>query len=714
MNTGKIITFYSYKGGVGRTMSLANIATILAQWGYKVLVVDWDLEAPGLERYFMNYSSIKIGKKQGVIDLLLEKTSNNKVYWNRYFHDIKIVNKYTLKFLGSGKKGSDYFDKLKKLDIDSLYEKNSGFEFFEGIRGEWKSEFDYILIDSRTGITDNGGICTIQLPDIVCVFTNTNEQSVMGTKEIIERINFSQQSQPYDRQNLIIFPILCRFDTTTEFEISQVWIKKVSDTLMNVYNDWLPLKVELKEFIEKTKIPYFPYFSFGEKLSVLEQGYSDPSSMGYAYESLASIIANNFENIDNFINNRSNYINLAKKTYKLSSLIKIIGVGAGGSNAVTHMYKQGIKGVDFILCNTGAQALSASPIPTKIQLGRRGLGAGLIPSAGKEAALENIDQIKELLETNTKMLIITAGMGGVTGRSCAPVLASIAREMGILTVGIVTLPFAFEGRKRRMQADAGIEELRKQVDTLLIINNDRLRDQYRNLKLSEAFSKADDILTTAAKGIAEIITVTGYINVDFEDVKTVMKDSGVAIMGSGLAEGENRAMQAVEMAFTSPLFNDNNIEGASNILLYIASGSEEISMDEVTEITEYIQKNAGSTTEIIWGNGSDESLLEDKIRVTIIATGFKEKAKDAEVFEPFFSNTKGFESAKQKDVTENELNHRKSIKELSSILSKEEQDDINQSFIRRSIQIVEKGRKKVIQYSKDVKDIKKDSKPKRK
>lgn len=304
-----------------------------------------------------------------------------------------------------------------------------------------------------------------------------------------------------------------------------------------------------------------------------------------------------------------------------SSIIKVIGVGGGGSNAVTHMYKQGIKGVDFILCNTDSQALSASPIPTKVQFGSRGLGAGSIPSVGKEAALENIDEIKELLENDTKMLFITAGMGGGTGTGGAPVLASIARELGILTVGIVTIPFAFEGRKRRMQAEAGIEELRKYVDTLLIISNDRLREQYGNLKLSEAFSKADDILTTAAKGIAEIITVTGYINVDFEDVRTVMKDSGVAIMGSGLAEGENRAHQAVEMALTSPLLNDNNIEGASNILLYIASGDEEISMDEVTEITDFIQEKAGATAEIIWGNGTDES-LGNKISVTLIATGF--------------------------------------------------------------------------------------------
>lgn len=304
-----------------------------------------------------------------------------------------------------------------------------------------------------------------------------------------------------------------------------------------------------------------------------------------------------------------------------SSMIKVLGVGGGGSNAVNHMLDQGIKGVDFIICNTDAQALRSSKVPSKVQLGSKGLGAGSIPSVGREAALENIDQIKTLLQKDTQMLFITAGMGGGTGTGGAPVIAQVARELGILTVGIITLPFSFEGRKRRQQADLGVEEMRKYVDTLLIISNDKLREQYGNLKLSEAFGKADDILTTAAKGIAEIITVPGYINVDFEDVKTVMKDSGVAIMGTGLAEGQNRAHVAVETALNSPLLNDNNIKGASNILLYICSGSDEISMDEVSEITEYIQTESGNSAEIIWGNGTEES-LGDRISITIIATGF--------------------------------------------------------------------------------------------
>ncbi|MCF8367084.1 MAG: cell division protein FtsZ [Bacteroidales bacterium] len=304
-----------------------------------------------------------------------------------------------------------------------------------------------------------------------------------------------------------------------------------------------------------------------------------------------------------------------------ASIIKVIGVGGGGSNAVTHMYQQGIKGVDFIICNTDAQAMDTSPIPNKIQLGDRGLGAGAIPDVGRQAAEANIDDIRSYLESNTKMLFITAGMGGGTGTGAAPVIAKIAREMDILTVAIVTIPFSFEGRKRRLQAEKGIEELKKNVDTLLIISNEKLREMHGNLKLSEAFGRADDILTTAAKGIAEIITVTGYINVDFEDVKTVMKNSGTAIMGSAVAEGPDRAQVAVREALSSPLLNDNKITGASDILLYISSGKEEITFDEVGEITDYIQQEAGQSAEVIWGNGYDEE-LGDKISITLIATGF--------------------------------------------------------------------------------------------
>lgn len=304
-----------------------------------------------------------------------------------------------------------------------------------------------------------------------------------------------------------------------------------------------------------------------------------------------------------------------------ASIIKVLGVGGGGSNAVTHMYKQGIKGVDFIICNTDAQAMDQSPVPNKIQLGSKGLGAGAVPEVGRKSAEENLEDIKKYLESNTKMLFITAGMGGGTGTGAAPVIAQMAREMDILTVAIVTLPFSFEGRKRRLQAEKGIEELKKQVDTLLIISNEKLREMHGNLKLSEAFGRADDILTIASRGIAEIITVTGYINVDFEDVKTVMENSGTAIMGSAMAEGEDRAAVAVREALSSPLLNDNKITGASDILLYISSGKEEITFDEVTEITDYIQEEAGSTAEVIWGNGFDES-LGDKISITLIATGF--------------------------------------------------------------------------------------------
>jgi cell division protein FtsZ len=307
-----------------------------------------------------------------------------------------------------------------------------------------------------------------------------------------------------------------------------------------------------------------------------------------------------------------------------SSDIKVLGVGGGGSNAVNYMFKQGIQGVDFIVCNTDSQALDSSPVPNKIQLGvslTEGRGAGSIPAVGKNAAIEDIDRLKELLEKNTKMLFITAGMGGGTGTGAAPVIAKASKEMNILTVGIVTIPFAFEGRKRRLQAEEGIRELKENVDALIVICNDKLRELYGNLAVTDAFSKADNVLTTAAKGIAEIITLTGGVNVDFADVRTVMSNSGVAIMGSGSAEGENRAIRAVETALSSPLLNDNNIRGASNVLLNIISGQEEILMDEITEITDYIQAEAGLTADIIWGLGKDES-LGNKINVILVATGF--------------------------------------------------------------------------------------------
>ncbi|CAN5236826.1 cell division protein FtsZ [soil metagenome] len=309
-----------------------------------------------------------------------------------------------------------------------------------------------------------------------------------------------------------------------------------------------------------------------------------------------------------------------------SSIIKVIGVGGGGSNAVNHMYRQGINGVDFIVCNTDKQALDMSPVPHKIVLGTtltEGRGAGSLPEVGRNAAIENIEDIRSLLSNNTKMVFITAGMGGGTGTGAAPIIAGIAREMGILTVAIVTVPFLFEGKKRRLQAEEGLEQLKQNVDTLLVVCNDKLREMYGNLKLSDAFSHADDVLAIAAKSIAEVISLTQQINVDFADVCTVMRNSGVAIMGSAAVSGENRSTRAVEMALNSPLLNDNNITGARYVLLNIISGENEITMDELGEITDYIQEAAGQTAEIIKGYGVDPS-LGDSVNVTIIATGFNQ------------------------------------------------------------------------------------------
>jgi cell division protein FtsZ len=321
---------------------------------------------------------------------------------------------------------------------------------------------------------------------------------------------------------------------------------------------------------------------------------------------------------------------------ELSSIIKVIGVGGGGGNAVNHMHAQGIKGVDFIICNTDRQALDMSPVPVKLQLGAElteGLGAGSIPAKGCEAAKENIEEIRELLGNRTKMLFVTAGMGGGTGTGAAPVIARVARDMGVLTVGIVTMPFQWEGRKRKNQAADGIEEMRQAVDTLLVINNDRLRDLYGNLEMDVAFGHADNVLSTAARGIADIITKTGKVNVDFEDVRTVMTGSGVAIMGMAEAEGDDRAIRAAQEALSSPLLNDNDIKGAKYVLLNVALGGRGISMDEMTEVTDHIQDAAGSTADVIWGYCLDESLGE-RIRVTVIATGFNQNQITATLEQP--------------------------------------------------------------------------------
>ncbi len=348
---------------------------------------------------------------------------------------------------------------------------------------------------------------------------------------------------------------------------------------------------------------------------------------------------------------------------KESSLIKVIGVGGGGSNAVNYMYNQGIRGVDFVVCNTDIQALCNSPISVKIQIGKElteGLGAGSIPDRGRESALESIDYVESLFDEKTKMVFITAGMGGGTGTGAAPIIAKAAREKNKLTVGIVTIPFYFEGRQRLERALEGIEELSDYVDALLVINNQKLRDMHGDLKLSKAFAKADDVLLVATKSLAEIITVRGFVNVDFKDVESVMKNSGVAVMGAREEEGPGRGINALKGALTSPLLNSSDIRGASNILLNMVYGDKQITMNEVTEITSYLKELVGKGINIIWGAGYDASLGE-KLRVAIIATGFHKEPL------PKFDN----EEIKCEDETKEEDEKMELIVENSSQIEEE-------------------------------------------
>jgi cell division protein FtsZ len=359
-----------------------------------------------------------------------------------------------------------------------------------------------------------------------------------------------------------------------------------------------------------------------------------------------------------------------------SSIIKVLGIGGGGSNAVNHMWKQGIKDVDFIVCNTDAQALTNSPVPVKIQLGEsltEGRGAGSKPEVGRQAAIENLEDVIEVLEGNTKMIFLTAGMGGGTGTGAAPVIAKATREMGLLTVAIVTIPFRFEGQQRINQAIEGINLLKEHVDSLLVINNEKLREICGDLKLSEAFAKADDVLTIAARGIAEIITVHGYINVDFADVETVMKDSGVAILGTGLASGEDRAVKAMDAALASPLLNNNDITGADNILINITSGEDEISMDEIGVITDHISHTSAKNAHIIWGTGVDRE-LGDNISVTVIATGFKATS----IPELYIKKTKAdkITLSESSEISQEDL----SVSDSISKSSPEERSNVQRTF----------------------------------
>ncbi|ROI11982.1 cell division protein FtsZ [Epilithonimonas hominis] len=312
-----------------------------------------------------------------------------------------------------------------------------------------------------------------------------------------------------------------------------------------------------------------------------------------------------------------------------SSIIKVIGVGGGGNNALKHMYEKGIYGVDFVICNTDAQTLDNNPVANKVQLGvtmTEGLGAGADPEVGEKAAIESIDDIKASMGQNTKMVFITAGMGGGTGTGAAPVIAKVAKEMGILTVGIVTVPFSFEGKRRLDQANLGLEKLRNNVDSLIVINNDKLRQQFGNLGFKQGFSKADEVLTNAAKGMAEVITGYFDVNIDFRDAKSVLANSGTALMSTGVATGEKKAEEAVKKALDSPLLNDNKITGAKNVLLLIRSGVSEVTMDEIGVIMDHIQKEAGNTADIIFGVGTDEE-LGDAVSVLVIATGFSNEDK---------------------------------------------------------------------------------------
>lgn len=360
------------------------------------------------------------------------------------------------------------------------------------------------------------------------------------------------------------------------------------------------------------------------------------------------------------------------------SIIKVIGVGGGGSNAVNHMYKQGIKDVEFVVCNTDNQALNSSPVPNRLQIGANlteGLGCGANPEVGKNAALESKEQIREML-TGAKMVFVTAGMGGGTGTGAAPVIAKIAKDMDILTVGIITAPFSFEGKKKMAQGEAGIEALRQSCDTVLVILNDKLREIFGNLSINQAFAQADNVLTTAAKGIAEIITLAGYVNVDFQDVRTVMLNAGAAVMGSTETRGDNRAKKAAEGALASPLLDNRDIMGAKKILLSIISGVEaELQMDELTEITEYIQEQAGEEAEMIFGHGVDPD-LGDRIRVTVIATGFAsesravgKKADDKKVHDLDRSQGWLFNGA------DNSINQKKDLELKTTPEPKENRDD---------------------------------------
>jgi cell division protein FtsZ len=390
-----------------------------------------------------------------------------------------------------------------------------------------------------------------------------------------------------------------------------------------------------------------------------------------------------------------------------SNVIKVIGVGGGGSNAINYMHSQGIKGVDFVVCNTDSQALESSSVENKIQLGislTEGLGAGANPDVGEQAAVESFDDLRKMLETNTKMVFITAGMGGGTGTGAAPVISKLAKEMDILTVGIVTMPFNFEGKIRAEQAKKGIDKLRKQVDALIVINNNKLRDIYGNLGFKEGFAKADEVLATASRGIAEVITHHYTQNIDLKDAKTVLSNSGNAIMGSAVAAGSKRSIEAISSALDSPLLNDNRITGAKNVLLLIVSGKEEITIDEIGLINDYIQERAGHSANIIMGIGED-SKLESSISVTVIATGFDPNQQEeivhsepkkiihnlnssSEIIQTFENKKESFKTPIQFDITSNNIDFKNTEnKQVSNLLDSDLIDSDNEKKLLNDVDL---------------------------
>lgn len=637
---GSVITFYSYKGGVGRTMALANLACLLTKAGKKVLLIDWDLEAPGLHHFFIDDNK----DQDGLIDLMTEinnkilnrKIKNEDIAYMDYFNsnikkfivkDFPISfkgnrNKYSIDLMKSGKFDSAYSSKISEFNWIKFYSNSPS--YFRTFANYLSTIYDYVLIDSRTGFADTSGICTMLMPERLVLIFAPNDQNLEGVLDVAKQAR-TYRINSLDDRTLAIYPLPSRIDSNNTTQ-RPIWLNKYTKCFKDFFIENYHLdNCNLKYYFEKSSIRYIHDYAYGENLPVLSESITDNKNISNDY--------NNFLNI--LIQDEPIWELPKKARFERSSAdgviydnddefspnIKVIGVGGGGSNAVSRIYEQRIRGVEFFVCNTDSQSLSRCDVPNKIKLGNRGLAAGANPKIGRDAAIQLADEIKKILSIKTSMLFIVAGMGGGTGAGASPVIAQIAHELGILTIGIVTKPFGFEGKKRELQANVGILELKKWVDTILVISIDKLLESEIDMKLNQAFGRADDILAIAVKGIAEIVTMPGLINVDFEDIKTILKDSGTATMSIGLGTGTGRAVKAVEMALNSVWLQDDNIYYAQNILLYITSGKKEVSLEELNDITAYITTHTNEDANVIWAYGFDNKLV-DEIYVTLIATGF--------------------------------------------------------------------------------------------